>query len=399
MIVEPRHGLETKQRFLPSNLYMFVSALALCDWSALQKTRRSIARTYCSPRFTSLQYDHVNKVACDEMTVLLQELRKEQPGRPCNLKPIVLAACANMFTQYMCSTSFDYSDEQFKKTVRYFDEIFWEINQGYAVDFLPWLLPVYSNHMKKLSMWASEIRQFILSRIIDEHRKSLDLMSEPRDFTDALLMHLEDDPNMNWQHIIFELEDFLGGHSAIGNLVMVTLVAIVKHPEVIRRIQAEIDSVTGGERLPNLFDKSSMPYTEATLWETLRTASSPIVPHVASRDTEIDGYTINKGTMIFINNYELNLGKEYWEEPHLFKPERFLSADGHIVKPAHFIPFSTGKRTCIGQRLVQCFSFVLLTTLLQHYDITPAGDLSSRPGCVAVPPDCFKLTLTPRRLG
>lgn len=152
------------------------------------------------------------------------------------------------------------------------------------------------------------------------------------------------------------------------------------------------------DRYPNLFDKASMPYTEATLWETLRTASSPIVPHVATVDTEIDGYLVPKGTMVFVNNYELNLGEEYWTDPELFKPERFLNADGAVVKPAHFIPFSTGKRTCIGQRLVQCFSFILLATLVQQYDIRAAGGLKTQPGCVAVPPDCFKLVLTPRRV-
>ena len=301
---------------------MFVSALALCDWSSLQKTRRSIARTYCSPRFTSLQYDRVNNVGEEELDSFLAELSRLPHGQSCDVKPAVLKVCANMFTQYMCSTSFPYDDQDFQKIVRYFDEIFWEINQGYAVDFLPWLLPVYTGHMKKISHWATEIRQFILSRIIDKHRSTLDYNSQPRDFTDALLMHLEEDPNMNWQHIIFELEDFLGGHSAIGNLVMVTLAAVVKHPEVAKRIQNEVDTVTNnGARYPNLFDKAAMPYTEATILETLRTASSPIVPHVASRDTEIDGHQVNKGTIVFINNYELNQGKDYWEEPALFKPE------------------------------------------------------------------------------
>ncbi|XP_017782270.1 PREDICTED: cytochrome P450 307a1-like [Nicrophorus vespilloides] len=372
------------------------NSLALCDWSSLQKTRRSIARTYCSPRFTSLQYDHVNAVGCKEVSVFLVELKKKDFSQPIELKPMILAACANMFTQYMCSTSFNYDDSDFKKVVRTFDEIFWEINQGYAVDFLPWLLPIYKGHMEKLSSWASDIRKFILARIIDEHRLSLDHNLPPRDFTDALLMHLDEDPNLNWQHIIFELEDFLGGHSAIGNLVMITLACVVKHKEVVKRIQQEVESVTGGKRLPTLFDKASMPYTEATIWETLRTASSPIVPHVATLNTEIDGYTIEKGTVIFVNNYELNVGEDYWDEPEKFKPERFLSPNGNVVKPAHFIPFSTGKRTCIGQRLVQSFSFILLTTLFQEYDIEPACDLKLRPGCVAVPPDCFKLKLTPR---
>ncbi|XP_057672580.1 cytochrome P450 307a1-like [Diorhabda carinulata] len=372
------------------------NSLALCDWSDLQKTRRSIARTYCSPRFTSLQYDMVANVGTYEISTFLEQIQKLPINEPTDIKPLVLAACANMFTQYMCSTSFSYDDTDFQKVVRYFDEIFWEINQGYAVDFLPWLLPFYKNHMKKISHWSAEIRQFILSRIIDNHRASLDYNSPPRDFTDALLMHLEEDPNMNWQHIIFELEDFIGGHSAIGNLVMMTLASLVKYPEVAKKVQQEVDDVTASSREPNLLDKSAMPYTEAVIWETLRKASSPIVPHVASTDTELFDYKIPKGTMIFINNYELNVSSEYWEDPDSFIPERFLSPTGNIVKPNHFIPFSTGKRTCIGQRLVQCFSFIILATLLQKYDIKAGGEITLKAGCVAVPPDCFKVILTPR---
>nr|CAI5855026.1 unnamed protein product [Callosobruchus analis] len=302
-----------------------------------------------------------------------------------------------MFTQYMCSTSFSYEDQEFKKIVRFFDEIFWEINQGYAVDFMPWLLPVYTYHMRKLSTWATEIRRFILSRIVDEHKTTLDLNSPPRDFTDALLMHLEEDSHLNWQHIIFELEDFIGGHSAVGNLVMVTLAEIVNHPEVSQRIQEEVDRVTGGKRYPCLADKPDMPYTEATIWETLRMASSPIVPHVASADTEIDGFAVPKDTMVFINNLELNMGEAYWSEPKKFMPERFISPAGKVVKPAHFIPFSTGKRTCIGQRLVQCFSFLLIGSLFQNYDVTAGGKVETKPGCLAVHPDSFKLVLRPRK--
>lgn len=90
--------------------------------------------------------------------------------------------------------------------MRNFDEIFWDINQGYAVDFLPWLLPFYSKHMSKLSTWAKDIRQFICSRIVEEHLPELDYDAPPKDFTDALLIHLKEDPELSWDHVIFELE-------------------------------------------------------------------------------------------------------------------------------------------------------------------------------------------------
>lgn len=154
---------------------------------------------------------------------------------------------------------------------------------------MPWLSPFYNRHMNRLTNWSKDIRQFILSRIIDHHRSTLDPNAPPRDFTDALLLHLEEDEMLNWQHIIFELEDFLGGHSAIGNLVMLALAGVAKNPEVGVKIQEEVDRVTGNSRPVDLFDKPAMPYTEATILETLRTSSSPIVPHVANQDTMIEG--------------------------------------------------------------------------------------------------------------
>lgn len=375
------------------------NSLALCDWSSLQKTRRSIARLYCSPRFASSNYDNLNNVGSAEMEYLMHQLELQMDvNGDVDVKPLLLAACGNMFSQYMCRTRFDYTDHTFQVVIRRFDQIFWEINQGYAVDFLPWLQPFYRKHLDKLSGWAQEIRQFILERIIEEHRRTLDPDSPPRDFTDALLMHLEQDPSMNWDHILFELEDFLGGHSAIGNLAMLVLAAVVQHPEVGVKIQEEVDKITEKKRYINLFDKADMPYTEAVILETLRTTSSPIVPHVATQDTKISDFMVEKGTVVFLNNYKLNTGEDYWDEPEKFKPERFVSSDKKVIKPEYFIPFSTGKRTCIGQRLVKGFCFILVGRLLQKYNVTTQdfSQIKTHPACVALPPDTFSLRFTLR---
>jgi len=114
--------------------------------------------------------------------------------------------------------------------------------------------------------------------------------------------------------------------------------------------------------------------------------------------TFVSGYHVEKGTLIFINNYEINNSEKYWDAPNEFRPERFI-VDGKVTRPEYFIPFSTGKRTCIGQRLVQGYSFLLASTILQHFDVT-ADPLSIRtyPACVAVPLDTFSLTFTPRNV-
>jgi cytochrome P450 family 307 subfamily A len=206
-----------------------------------------------------------------------------------DLKTIVMTACANMFTRYMCTVRFDYDCKEYQNVIRYYDEIFWDINQGYAVDFLPWLSPFYTRHMNKLTFWATEIRKFIMENVIEEHLRNINYDAPPEDFTDALLQNLKADPKLNWQHILFELEDFLGGHSAVGNLIMLTLLCMIKFPRVKKKVEEEIEKVTNGTRNVSMLDKAQMTYTEATIFETLRFLSSPIVPHVATEDTQLEG--------------------------------------------------------------------------------------------------------------
>lgn len=365
------------------------------------------------------------------MQKLSQLIPRETTSTDVQLKSYIQQTCANMFIQYMCSVRFDYEDTEFQKIVEYFDEIFWEINQGYAVDFLPWLSPFYKSHMDKIVNWSSTIRKFILNRIINDREQNIDLEEPEKDFTDALLKSLiSDQKNVSRDTIIYMLEDFIGGHSAIGNLVMLALVYVVRYPEIGRRIQEEIDVVLGSEkRNVNLTDIRSMPFTVATIYEVLRYSSSPIVPHVATEDAVIAGCGVTAGTIVFINNYKLNTSEEYWTDPKVFNPDRFLekmpsnskqkssgidlkeqedddgddtveSTNAYRLKKniPHFLPFSIGKRTCIGQNLVRGFGFIMLANIMREYNVT-SKDLSKMhtyPACVALPTNTFPFTLSHR---
>ena len=48
------------------------------------------------------------------------------------------------------------------------------------------------------------------------------------------------------------------------------MLAMLQHPDVQERAQAEINTVVGADRLPNFDDRQNLPYIEAILMETLR---------------------------------------------------------------------------------------------------------------------------------
>lgn len=269
----------------------------------MQQKRRNLARKHCSPRNISSFYGKMSEVGNFEMKEFMDHLNTIiTPGKDYKLKPVIMETCGNMFLHYMCSKRFEYHDENFRKIIKNFDEIFWEINQGYALDFLPWLKPFYRNHLKKISSWSTEVRKFILKRVVNDREQNITPDDVEKDFTDALLKSLYNDPTVNRDTILFMLEDFIGGSSAVGNLVMFALGFIARYPEIGKRIQAEVDEITeNGKRTITLYDTEDMPFTVATLFEILRYSSSPIVPHVATEDACIAGYGVTKGKTSFIS--------------------------------------------------------------------------------------------------
>lgn len=108
-------------------------------------------------------------------------------------------------------------------------------------------------------------------------------------------------------------------------------------------------------------------------------------------------YEIEKGTLIFLNNYTLNMSPDLWTEPEKFSPERFLTDDGRLIKPEHFLPFGGGRRSCMGYKMTQYVSFSVLATIMQQYSIAPHPTNGKVPrGDLALPYDTLKFIFTPR---
>ncbi|XP_041675586.1 cytochrome P450 307a1-like, partial [Drosophila eugracilis] len=275
--------------------------------------------------------------------------------------------------------------------IEYLDEIFRDINQGYLFDFLPWLIPFYTTHIKKIMHWSTTKRKFILYKIVDCRESNINLEEPDKDFTDALLKSLREDQNVSRNTIIFMFEDFIGGHTAVGNLIMLVLAYIAKNPIIGELIMQEVDFVSNyGVRSISLYDMNKMPYIMAVILEVLRHSSSPIVPHVAMEDTGIPGFGVTKETIVFINNFVLNISENNWKYPAQFEPKRFLDQTpvlnklGKITKKNYnngfqlkkciplFLPFSVGKRTCLGKNLIRGFGFHLLVYIIKNYNVNSA---------------------------
>ena len=130
--------------------------------------------------------------------------------------------------------------------------------------------------------------------------------------------------------------------------------------QVQEKCYQEIADKVGTGRLPTLQCKSSLPYLEATAMEILR--KSNVVPfgvqHTVSEDVVFHGHFIPKNAIIlppppppppFMES--ILSDQQTWGDPEVFRPERFLDADGKIVGPDEFIRFSLGHCFSVGRCL------------------------------------------------
>lgn len=80
------------------------------------------------------------------------------------------------------------------------------------------------------------------------------------------------------------------------------------------------------------------------------------------------GYDIPKGTPVIINHWALLHDPDYWTDVDRFDPHRFLDSDGKLSpKPESWLPFSAGRRVCLGESVAKPELFLVFATMLQKY--------------------------------
>lgn len=108
--------------------------------------------------------------------------------------------------------------------------------------------------------------------------------------------------------------------------------------------------------------------------EILRMSSiAPIsLPHRTVENVVFHGYQIPKNTIIIPDLYGIHYDEAIWNDPKNFRPERFLNEDGTVNRRQDVLmPFSIGRRSCIGDGLAQDQLFLFLTAIIQKYFIKP----------------------------
>eukprot|EP00076_Gallus_gallus_P004876 NP_001316410.1 cytochrome P450 2J23 [Gallus gallus] len=313
----------------------------------------------------------------EECRFLTEAFRDEQ-GNPFNPHLKINNAVSNIICSVTFGNRFEYHDENFQTLLRLMDEtvtlhekIMSQLYNAFPsiVKYLP------GSHQTIFKNWRL-MKDFVNEKI-SKHKEDLN-PSESRDFIDSYLQEMAKPSGSEFHEenlVACALDLLFAGTETTSTTIRWALLFMAVYPEIQAHVQAEIDAVIGQARQPALEDRNNMPYTNAVIHEVQRKGNIiPFnVPRQAVKDTVLAGFRVPKGTILIPNLSSVMYDKKEWETPHSFNPGHFLK-DGQFWKREAFMPFSIGKRACLGELLARAELFLFFTSLLQKFTFQAPPD-------------------------
>ncbi|TFK32282.1 putative monooxygenase [Crucibulum laeve] len=197
-----------------------------------------------------------------------------------------------------------------------------------------------------------------------------------------------------------------GGLDSNMSTVLSFFLAMALYPEIQSKAQAEVDAVVGFERLPEINDKTSLPYVRSIVTEVMRwRPAMPLgIPHAANEDGLYNGLYIPKGSVMMANVWNMLHDPKIYSNPSDFNPDRYKNLDSEMQKVFDVL-FGFGRRACPGFHFAEGTIFAIVLTLLATCDILPPTNEEARATLNNLPytgvgiisfPENFEVRLKPR---
>lgn len=224
------------------------------------------------------------------------------------------------------------------------------------------------------------IEAFILKSYL--HKNSLE--DPGKDILGLLINHERETKKKFEQKQIYEIiMSFLfAGHETTATTLSWLLFHIAKDNSLQSKLNDEIKSMP------------KTPLLNAAIKETMRLYPAGwVISRNLTETCNINGYTLKKNRIIVMCPFVTHRDPRWWNEPEKFVPERFLSEEISNLPKGAYLPFSLGKRNCIGARFAELEMTLFIARFLERYEITTNMETVGLKGFVTLKSD-RKILLT-----
>jgi len=284
--------------------------------------------------------------------------------------PDFMRLTLNIAAQVLFTTNLEADAESIRRTL--------DIGRDYSVE------RAWSIFPPPLSLPTRRNREYrgalanihgIMDRIIAGRRQSSARISDLL----TMLMEARDENGepMSDKQLRDEIITLLtAGHETTTLVLSWTCFLLATRPDVVERMTAEAAFLNG--RSPTYEDLMKLRYSRMVVEESMR-LYPPVwtMGRTAVNEDEIGGYRIAAGSEILIFPYITQRHPKWWQDPDVFRPERFAPENSGARPRYAYLPFGAGPRTCIGLNFAMTEIMVVLTMILQRLRLKLAIDPAS----------------------
>uniref|UniRef100_A0A8C8IBI1 Uncharacterized protein n=1 Tax=Oncorhynchus tshawytscha TaxID=74940 RepID=A0A8C8IBI1_ONCTS len=224
---------------------------------------------------------------------------------PFDLHPFLSHTVSNVICSLVFGQRFGYEDDNFLHSLNILSAIlrFGSSRWGQLYNIFPWLMERLPGRQQVVFGQVDELRGFVMKKI-HEHQETMD-PGNPRDFIDCFLTKLNQEKDVSSSEFHYEnlvstvLNLYLAGTETTSTTLRYALIVLIKFPNIQVHMQQEIDTVIGRQRIPQMEDRKSLPFTDAVIHEVQRFLDIvPFnIPYYATKNISFRGYNIPQGTM------------------------------------------------------------------------------------------------------
>ncbi|CAF1789989.1 cytochrome P450 71A1 [Brassica napus] len=191
---------------------------------------------------------------------------------------------------------------------------------------------------------------------------------EKESFVDVLI-HQRDNDKLDYDVKAIMQGIFVAGVDSVALELEWLMADLIKHPEVMRKAQEEVQRIVGSKSKISNDEIEKMHYLKCVIKETMRLHPAGVVPReTSSKWIKVGGYDIPPKTKVFVNLYSIQRDPKQWENPDDFIPERFMENNIEFMGSKGYIPFGFGRRNCPGMAFGNTLLEEIIVNLLYRFD-------------------------------
>ncbi len=340
-------------------------------------------RRAMQPQFQMSRMGDLMALTADAVREQVADLRRRaRPGMPpLSLFKEVRKMTTRVFLRTMFGASID--DQELDTLLAAIRESFETVDKLLWTSFLPGWVPAPGMRRYRKAIAAFDS---IVVRII---RERLDNPVDRDDLLNLILKSFDRQDGAAWMTMIRDEVATMIVATQDGPSLMMgwTLTLLCQHPEVEAQLREEIETVLQGGSI-SVGHVAALEHTRAALMEGLRLYPPLwLTVRKAIGDETVGGFDVPRGTFVFLSAYHIQRHPQFWPEPDVFDPSRFLKDGSATEHRGAYLPFGLGPHVCIGKHYGLAFGQMLLAEILRCFRVRLEPGTRVRPkGMVTIQP-------------